>query len=98
MTFEANVLGKAREWMSEFRSLTCHVPMDEVHRSFQEFVLTKLAELTLTVESLQRTDHTLDAQEDYGEARAIAYWTPRAHAKTRKRLIEVDEFELGGEG
>ena len=91
MTCEANVLEKARELMSEFRSLAFPVPLEE-------FVLTKLAELMLTVESLQRTNHAVDAQEDCGPARALTYWAPRAQVKTRKGMIEVDEFDLGGEG
>ena len=97
MTCEANVLEKARELMSEFRSLTCRAATDEEHRSFQEFVLAKLAELMLTVESLQRASHAVH-QEDYRAA--SGYWTTRANDKLQNRKTESDELapDLGGEG
>ena len=99
MTCEANVLEKARELMSEFRSLTCRAATEEEHRSFEEFVLAKLAELMLTVESLQRASHAVH-QEDYRGAPELGYWTTRANDKFQNRMTESDEWapDLGGEG
>ena len=92
--FEADVLQKARELMADFHSLTCHLHVDEENRAFQEFVLMRLAELTLSVESLRSVrNHTVDVD-------ARTYWTPDVPAKPRKRMSEFEDLapDIGGEG
>ena len=91
--FEANVMQKARELMADFQSLTRQLPQYEENRIFQEFVLMKLAELTLTAQSLRSARfHSADA--------GTTAWAPRVQIRARKRMMEFDDLspDLGGEG